>query len=249
VEVVEQLVNKLNSTLGAEVLILIPLLPIFLVGDVSRELMNKVTDSSEIFGEKVSDFSEKVSHEYLDSFLDTVNDVQIFLTFTDEEKENIFVKRSLAYAATKNYKFLQKSCMECLKLNPKNYTAHYFLSVALNSRGNHVEALEHANLALEYHEIFIPFELSQEYEKITQPKESNIFDDLVKSGKHKMNSIGNFFTGKKEVPKLHQRIVEKVHISQLIGMTLIQNEFYDEGITFFEKLILISKNLKDYIVT
>jgi tetratricopeptide (TPR) repeat protein len=199
-------------------------------------MKSKVKTSTGILAETISDFSEN-SGDYVDSFWDKVNDFQIHMATTDEEKENIFVKKSLMYLASKNYDFVEKYSQECLKLNPKNYVAHYLLSIALSSHGNSLESLEHAKLALEYHEIVIPYECSREYEKMTRPKESSKMDHFVNSGKRKMHKISNFFKGNSDEVKIYQRIAEKIHITQLIGMSLIQNEFYSEGITHFENMI------------
>ena len=55
------------------------------------------------------------------------DNLQIFLTLTDEQKENIFLKRSLSYFQLKNYEFSERDSIDCLKLNPTNYLAHYFM--------------------------------------------------------------------------------------------------------------------------
>jgi tetratricopeptide (TPR) repeat protein len=173
---------------------------------------------------------------HLNTMKEGFDNFQLFMNFTDDEKENTLNKRSLTYIALKQYKYVERDCLDCLKLNPKNYLAHFLLSLSLGSQGRNLESLEHAKKALEYYKIVIKFESSHEYEKMIQPKEENVFNQMLKDSQSTFETFGNFFT-KKEVKKEVIRVVKEEQIYQLIGNSMLQNEFYDEGISHFKECI------------
>jgi tetratricopeptide (TPR) repeat protein len=195
----------------------------------------KISDNQAITEERIKNI-QTLGVNHFNSMKEGFDNLQIFLNFTDEEKENTLIKRSLAYVSLKQHKYVERDCVDCLKLNPKNYLAHFLLSLSLGSQGKHLESLEHAKKALEFYKFVIKFESSHEYEKMIQPKEENVFNQMIKDSQSTFETFGNFFT-KKEVKKEVIRVLKEEQIYQLIGNCMLQNEFYDEAISHFKESI------------
>ena len=179
------------------------------------------------------------------------DNLQINLTLTNEQKENIFLKRSLSYFQLKNYEFSERDSIDCLKLNPTNYLAHYFLCLIKLRKGKYLEALKHSEDSLKNYEKIIPFENSFEFEELRKSLSTPIEEEEKNFDWNTttiVESVGNFFSnfGKiEEVEKKEiKRIIKFEKLEFLYGNCLIQNEFYEDGISYFKDLIQSSKSSK-----
>eukprot|EP01080_Neovahlkampfia_damariscottae_P011241 gene11241-4061_t len=231
---------------GPEAILLFPFLSAVFLYNYTAETVEKSVKETEkknaIFSEK---FSTSVS-EYLKSINQNFDNFQVSLTFTNEQKENLLLKRCLSYFQLKKFEFAKRDAQDCLKLNSTNYLAHYLLCLINIRQGNYLDSLNHAKEALENYDKVIPLESSFEFENMKNSL--NTTEDKEFNWNTTVKTVGGFFSNfgigekKKEIPRVMK--IEKLEF--LYGSCLLQNEYYFDGISYFEDLCSKSPKMIEF---